>query len=37
MAVNFPMTFESDKNGRVNGFSAVLEPTVAPIFFQKIA
>ena len=37
MGVNFPMTFESDKNGRVNGFSAVLEPTVAPIFFQKIA
>ena len=37
MGVNFPMTFESDKNRRVNGFSAVLEPTVAPIFFQKIA
>ena len=37
MGVNFPMTFESDKNERENGFSAVLEPTVAPIFFQKIA
>ena len=36
MGVNFPLIFESDENGNVSGFSAVLEPTVAPIVFKRI-
>ena len=37
MGVNFPITFQYGEDGSVEGFAAMLEPTVAPVVFKKIS